>query len=103
MHPLRYRIQLYNNTILRCSDVRVATLPAFALVVTNQHVTMDTVDRVTTQLTELVSSSVSNEMESASKETIMLKSRHVEMSIINIAIKHSASVHPKFRDECKYT
>ena len=34
---------LSNHSTLRYSDVRVATLPAFALVVTNQHVTMDTV------------------------------------------------------------
>ena len=72
----------------------MSTLAAFVLVVTNQHVAMDTVDRVTTQLTELVSTSVSTE-DTASGQ------RHVEMCIINMAIQHAASVHPKFRDECK--
>lgn len=81
-------------------DVRVATIPAFASVVENPSVTSDAVDRVITQMTDVVSASASDYHEHSYDGTL-LGLHSVQLELVQTACKIAATAHPKFRDECR--
>ena len=68
---------------------------------TNPTVKVDLVDRVITQLTEVVASSVENSFEEHSLDGTLLGLHSLRSALISLVAQEGAVLHPKFRDECK--
>ena len=68
---------------------------------TNPDIGIDIVDRVITQLTEVVASSVENSFEEQSPDGRLLGLHSLRCSLVNLVAQLGAVLHPKFRDECK--
>nr|CAB3258802.1 lisH domain and HEAT repeat-containing protein KIAA1468 [Phallusia mammillata] len=79
-------------------EVRVATIPAFASVVENPSVTADAVERVITQMIDVVSASTSGYHEHSHDGTL-LGLHSVQLQLVTTACKIAPTAHPKFRDE----
>ena len=89
------------NALISSSDVRIATVSSFCYIMTNSTVGVDLVDRVITQLTEVVASSVENDYEEHSLDGTLLGLHSLRCTLINLVTEVGAVLHPKFRDECK--
>lgn len=99
--PTLLELSLDDNT-----KVRVATLHSFAAVAENRNVTSDAIDRVISQLSNMMTWICSDDDDDDDEHACqdidslkMLNLHGVKMKIANVAVNMGTSIHPRFRDQ----